>query len=252
MRILQNAPADGMIEAMTGGYLISPSILSADFTRLGEQIAEAEDAGADWIHVDVMDGHFAPNLSMGPAIVEACRRATKLPLDVHLMIEAPERMIDAFAKAGADLLTVHIEASPHVHALLQTIHDLGLRAGVSLNPGTPAEAIAEVLPLADLILVMTVNPGFSGQGFVEATLPKLRTIRRWANEGQNKPRIEVDGGISAVTAPLAAESGADVFVAAKAIFGHPDGIAAGLRALRAALEHATPEKASAAGKAAER
>lgn len=220
---------------MTQPHLIAPSILSADFTRLGEQLSEAETAGADWFHVDIIDGHFAPNLTMGPAVLEACRRATRLPLDVHLMIERPEHMLEPFARAGADLLTVHIEACPHIHRILQTIQGMGLKAGVSLNPGTPAAAVREVLPLVDLVLVMSVNPGFSGQSFIEGVLPKIQTLRAWLDEGGFEARLEVDGGIGPATAPRVAQAGADVFVAASAIFGHPQGIAAGVQALRAAL-----------------
>lgn len=220
---------------MTQPHLIAPSILSADFTRLGEQLSEAETAGVDWFHVDIIDGHFAPNLTMGPAVLEACRRATRLPLDVHLMIERPEHMLEPFARAGADLLTVHIEACPHIHRILQTIQGMGLKAGVSLNPGTPAAAVREVLPLVDLVLVMSVNPGFSGQSFIEGVLPKIQTLRAWLDEGGFEARLEVDGGIGPATAPRVAQAGADVFVAASAIFGHPQGIAAGVQALRAAL-----------------
>jgi ribulose-phosphate 3-epimerase len=217
--------------------LIAPSILSADFTRLGEQVAEAEAAGADWIHIDVMDGHFVPNLTMGPFIVEAVRRVTNLPLDVHLMIERPERLMEAFAQAGADNLTVHIETCPHIHRTLQHIHDLGCKAGVALNPGTPASAIREVLPLADLALVMTVNPGYSGQAFIETAVPKIAKLRGWIDQGGWATRIEVDGGITPRTLPLTHQAGAQVFVAASAIFHHPQGIRAGIHALRACLVH---------------
>lgn len=220
---------------MARPHLIAPSILSADFTRLGEQLAEAEAAGADWFHVDIIDGHFAPNLTMGPAVLAACRRASRLPMDVHLMIERPEHMLEPFARAGADLLTIHIEACPHIHRVLQTIQGMGLKAGVSLNPGTPPEAVREVLPLVDLVLVMSVNPGFSGQSFIESVVPKIQTLRTWLDEGGYKAHLEVDGGIAPATAPRVAQAGADVFVAANAIFGHPQGIAAGLQALRAAL-----------------
>ena len=220
---------------MNAGYLIAPSILSADFTRLGEAIRQAEDAGADWIHIDVMDGHFVPNLTMGPVVVEACRRATKLPLDVHLMIECPERVLHSFAEAGADSLSIHPEAGPHVHRTLQVIRDLGLRSGVVLNPGTPATSVQEVLAVVDLVLVMTVNPGFSGQQFLSSVLKKVRTIRSWIDELELGVLLEVDGGITAQTAPLAAEAGANVFVAASAIFDHPKGIKAGVAALRSAL-----------------
>ena len=224
-----------MITPAMADYLLAPSILSADFTRLGDQIREAEAAGADWIHLDVMDGHFVPNLSMGPAILAAARRATRLPLDVHLMVEKPERLLEAFAKAGADLLTVHVESTVHLHHALQSIKDLGLRAGVTLNPATPAESILPVLPMVDLVLVMCVDPGFSGQGFIQAMLPKIGQIRRWVQERHLPVRIEVDGGITAETIGPAAEAGGDVFVAATAVFGHPQGIRAGIEALRQAL-----------------
>lgn len=220
---------------MPGGLRLAPSILSADFARLGSQIQEVEAAGADWIHVDVMDGHFVPNLTMGPAVVEACRRATRLPLDVHLMVEEPSRFLEAFADAGADHLTIHIEACPHVHQVIQSIREMGRRAGISLNPGTPPEAVREILPLVDIVLVMSVNPGYSGQQFIEAVLPKIQTLRRWIEEGRFAAVIEVDGGIDAATAPLAAGAGAEVFVAATAVFGHKDGIGAGMQALRTAL-----------------
>jgi ribulose-phosphate 3-epimerase len=214
---------------------LAPSILSADFAWLGSQIQEVEAAGADWIHIDVMDGHFAPNLSMGPAVVEACRRVTRLPLDVHLMVEEPVRFIEPFARAGADHLTVHVEADPRVDAVLRSIRELGLRPGLSLNPATPAESVRALLPLVDILLVMTVNPGYSGQRFIESVVPKIRTLRRWLDEDRGAAAIEVDGGIDATTAPLVAGAGAEVFVAAKAIFGHPQGIQAGVSALRQAL-----------------
>jgi ribulose-phosphate 3-epimerase len=220
---------------MPGGLRIAPSILSADFARLEAQIQEAEAGGADWIHVDVMDGHFVPNLSMGPAVVESCRRVTRLPLDVHLMVEQPSLFLEPFSRAGADHLTVHIEASPHVNQLITTIREMGLRPGVSLNPGTPPEALSEVLPLVDIVLVMSVNPGYSGQHFLEGVLPKIRTLRRWIDEGRSEAVIEVDGGMDVDTAPLAAAAGAEVFVAAKAVFGHREGIRAGISALREAL-----------------
>jgi ribulose-phosphate 3-epimerase len=215
---------------------IAPSILSADFTRLGEQIAECEAAGADWIHVDVMDGHFAPNITMGPVVVEAARRATRLPLDVHLMIAAPERYLADFAQAGADGLTVHAEACPHLHRTLQQIKELGKRAGVALNPATPAAAIAEVLAEVDLILAMTVNPGFSGQQFIPGTLPKIRQLRGWLDERGLRTDIEVDGGIDTATGPLAAAAGASAFVAASAVFKTGKTIAESLAQLRASLE----------------
>ncbi len=214
---------------------IAPSILSADFTRLGEEIALCEAGGADWIHIDVMDGHFVPNLTMGPVIVEAARRATQLPLDVHLMIEAPERYLGAFAAAGADRLTVHVEACPHLHRTLQQIRELGKGAGVALNPGTPASAVSEVLDEVDLILAMTVNPGFSGQVFIPGVLPKVRQLAALARG--RAIEIEVDGGIDTATAPQAAAAGATVFVAASAVFRSQLGVSEAVRALRGSLEN---------------
>ena len=213
---------------------IAPSILSADFTRLAEEIALCEAGGADWIHIDVMDGHFVPNITMGPVIVEAARRATRLPLDVHLMIEAPERYLGAFAAAGADRLTVHVEACPHLHRTLQQIRELGKRAGVALNPGTPASAVGEVLDEADLILAMTVNPGFSGQVFIQGVLPKVSQLADLARG--RAIEIEVDGGIDAATAPQAAAAGATVFVAASAVFRSKVGVSEAIRVLRGSLE----------------
>jgi ribulose-phosphate 3-epimerase len=220
---------------MKAGYLIAASILSADFSQLGDAIRRAEEAGADWIHIDVMDGHFVPNLTMGPVVVEACRRATGLPLDVHLMVERPDHLLRSFAEAGADSLSVHPEAGPHVHRTLASIRDLGLRAGVVLNPGTPPSAVQEVLGIVDLVLVMSVNPGYSGQEFIPSTMEKVRRIRSWIDERKLDVRLQVDGGIDAQTIPLAAEAGADAFVAASAIFAHPQGVKAGVAALRDAL-----------------
>ncbi|HEY57998.1 MAG TPA: ribulose-phosphate 3-epimerase [Anaerolineae bacterium] len=215
--------------------LLAPSILSADFACLGEAIAEAERYGADWIHVDVMDGHFVPNLTIGPPVVAAIRRVTALPLDVHLMITPPEPMLKAFAEAGADYLTVHVEATPHIHRALQQIRALGCRPGVSLNPGTPASAIGPVLHLVDLVLVMSVNPGFGGQRFLPEVLPKVRRIRERLDEVNPEALVSIDGGINASTLPLAREAGAQVFVAGSAVFGHPEGVRGGLAALRGAL-----------------
>ncbi len=220
---------------MAQDYLLAPSILSADFLALGDAIQQAEEGGADWIHVDVMDGHFVPNLTMGPVIVEACRRATNLPLDVHLMIQRPEALLGAFAEAGADSLTVHVEAVTHLHRTLEAIRNHGLRAGVALNPGTPASSVGEVLDLADLILLMTVNPGFSGQRFIESVLGKVRQVREWQAQERTSALIQVDGGVNRKTAPLAAAAGAQVFVAASAVFQAPSGIGDGLQALRSAL-----------------
>ncbi len=217
---------------MTKNIIIAPSILSADFLRLGAQLAECEAAGADWIHVDVMDGRFVPNISMGPVIVEACRRATSLPLDVHLMIEQPERHLEAFARAGASHLTVHVETCPHLHRTLQQIRELGCKAGVTLNPGTPAAAIQPVLHLADLVLVMSVNPGFSGQAFLSETAAKAAELRAMLDAINSPAWLEVDGGISAETLPQMRRAGADAFVAASAIFKHPAGITKGIQALK--------------------
>jgi ribulose-phosphate 3-epimerase len=213
-------------------YMISASILSADFTRLGEQIHEAEKGGVDWIHVDVMDGHFVPNLTMGPFIVEACRRATKLPLDVHLMIEAPENLLETFAKAGATNLSVHVETCPNLHRTLQCIHELGCKAGVVLNPGTPMSLIEPVLHMIDLVLVLSVNPGYSGQEFLPEVLPKVSRVRQALEKINPDAFLQMDGGLNTDTLPLAIQAGANVFVAAHAIFDYPDGIAAGVKHLR--------------------
>src|SRR5512138_183158 len=216
-------------------YIISTSILSADFARLGEEIAAVESAGADWIHVDVMDGHFVPNITMGPFIVEACRRITKLPLDVHLMIEKPERYIEVFAKAGASGLTVHVETCPDLSGTLKQIKALGCRAGVVLNPGTPVGAIQSVLPEADLVLVLSVHPGYSGQEFIPAAIDKVAEIRVKLDALRSSAWLEVDGGIDVETLPKMKEAGATAFVAATAIFKDPEGPAAGVRSLRALL-----------------
>jgi ribulose-phosphate 3-epimerase len=220
---------------MMNPVLISPSILSADFLHLQDALSQAEAAGADWVHIDVMDGHFVPNLTMGPFIVAACRRATRLPLDVHLMIENPDRLIPAFVEAGADYLTVHVETCPHLHRTLESIRDREVRAGVSLNPATPAASIAEVLPMLDLILVMSVNPGYSGQRFIGSVVPKIEQIRKSLDAIGSAARLQVDGGITPETAPAVVQAGADVLVAASAVFGHPEGIAAGLKALRRSI-----------------
>jgi len=217
---------------MTSKNILAPSILSADFTRLGEQIAECEAAGADWIHVDVMDGHFVPNLTIGPFIVAACRRATQLPLDVHLMVESPERLLEAFAKAGASHLTVHVEACPDLPHTLQEIKSLGCAAGVTLNPDTPVSAIQPVLHMVDLVLVLTVHPGYSGQSFLPETMPKVAAVRRALDALGSSAWLEVDGGISTQTMPEVRAAGANAFVAAHAVFDHPEGIAAGIRELR--------------------
>jgi len=214
--------------------LIAPSILSADFLQLGETLRTCQSAGADWIHIDVMDGHFVPNLTMGPFIVQACKRGTSLPLNVHLMIEKPENLLEAFATAGADHLTVHVETCPHLHRTLQHIKSLGCKAGVTLNPGTQAEAIFPVLHMADLVLVMSVDPGFSGGVYIPEMVDKVASIRRKLDEIGSSAWLQVDGGITPETLSEMKNAGANVFVSASAIFGHPQGIQAGIQALREA------------------
>jgi len=204
--------------------LIAPSILSADFLQLGETLRTCQSAGADWIHIDVMDGHFVPNLTMGPFIVQACKRGTSLPLNVHLMIEKPENLLEAFATAGADHLTVHVETCPHLHRTLQHIKSLGCKAGVTLNPGTQAEAIFPVLHMADLVLVMSVDPGFSGGVYIPEMVDKVASIRQKLDEIGSSAWLQVDGGITPETLPEMKNAGANVFVSATAIFGHPQGI----------------------------
>jgi ribulose-phosphate 3-epimerase len=201
---------------------IAPSILSADFTRLGEEIAAVEKAGADYIHVDVMDGRFVPNITIGPMIVEAVRRVTRLPLDVHLMIVEPDRFIDEFVQAGADVITVHAEASVHLHRILERIRKAGARAGVSLNPATSPDVIEYVMENMDLVLIMTVNPGFGGQKFIESVLPKIEKIRKTVDARGLDIELEVDGGIGPDTIHRVSSAGADVFVAGSAIFGSGD------------------------------
>ncbi|MBH9965525.1 ribulose-phosphate 3-epimerase [[Bacillus] enclensis] len=201
---------------------IAPSILSANFAELGKEIKDVENGGADYIHIDVMDGHFVPNITMGPMVVKAVRPLTELPLDVHLMIEDPDQYIEAFADAGADYITVHVEAAAHLHRTIQLIKSKGVNAGVVLNPATPAEWVKPILQDIDMVLLMTVNPGFGGQSFIPSVVPKIKQIRSWADEINPKLEIEVDGGINTETAAVCAEAGADVFVAGSAIYNKSD------------------------------
>ena len=212
---------------------IAPSILSADFARLGEEIRAIEAAGADWVHIDVMDGHFVPNLTIGPMVVKALRPHTKLPLDVHLMISPVDSFLDAFAEAGADIITVHPEAGPHIHRTLQRVKALGKLAGVSLNPGTPAKMLDYLIDTVDLVLVMSVNPGFGGQSFIESQLKKIAAIRKMIDATGRDIRLEVDGGVDAGNAARIVEAGADVLVAGTATFrGGPANYAANIAGLR--------------------
>ncbi len=222
---------------MTQHVKISPSFLSADLTRLGEQIREAEQGGADWIHVDVMDGQFVPNLTFGPLIVRALRSITRLPLDVHLMIETPERLIPAFAEAGADILTVHVEACVHLHSVVQQIKKLGKKAGVALNPATPLSAVEEILPFVDLVLVMSVNPGFSGQSYIPTTTDKIKRMRRMLDErGLTHVELEVDGGVKPTNIAEVVGAGATAVVAGSAVYNDRASVAENIRALREALQ----------------
>jgi ribulose-phosphate 3-epimerase len=213
---------------------LAPSILSADFTRLGEQITEAARAGADYIHVDVMDGHFVPNITIGALVVAAIRTVTSLPLDVHLMIEHPERYISEFVYAGADIITVHVEASPHLQSTIQLIKELGARAGVSLNPPTPIGAVEEFLHHVDLVLVMSVNPGFGGQSFIPETLPRIENMRKILDARGLSAELEVDGGINTDNAPDIVKAGANVLVAGNSVFRAEDGISGAMKRLREA------------------
>ena len=214
---------------------IAPSILSCDFARLAEEIQAVESGGADWIHVDVMDGHFVPNITIGPVITAAARRSTDLPLDVHLMIERPERYLEAFADAGADLLTVHQEVCPELAGTVERIRELGVRAGVAVNPDTPLESVRHVAADIDLLLVMSVHPGFGGQSYIDRSTEKLVRARALLDGLGSLAELEVDGGIDERNAHLVAEAGAAVLVAGSAVYGHPDGAAAGVRAIRRSL-----------------
>jgi ribulose-phosphate 3-epimerase len=211
---------------------LSSSILSADFAELADQIKQVENAGVDWLHIDVIDGHFAPNLTMGPFIVNTCKRVSKLPLDVHLMINNPENLIDAFVEAGASTLSIHVENNPNVVRTLQYIKSHKVRAGIVLSPGTPASALESILPYVDQVLIMTVNPGFSGQSFMPEMAHKIKIIHQMIQNTTNSIGLEVDGGINEETLPIVLNAGADIIVAATAIFGHPQGIQAGVRTLR--------------------
>ena len=214
---------------------IAPSILSADFSRLGEQVKEASEGGADAIHVDIMDGQFVPNLTMGPMIVAAIRPWTTLPLDVHMMIAAPDRFISRFVEAGADIITVHAEACTHLHRVVQQVRDSGARVGVAINPATPVSAVEQVLADLDQVLVMTVNPGFGGQVFIESVVEKIRSVRELLDRRQSPADLEVDGGINADTARVAVEAGARILVAGSAVYNQQASVAEAISGLRASI-----------------
>ncbi len=215
--------------------LIAPSILSADFGRLAEQVSEATEAGADWIHVDVMDGHFVPNITIGPAVTAAVRAATNIPVDVHLMIEEPDRYLSAFADAGADYITVHQEVCPDLRKTIESMRELGVHPGVTLNPATSLETLAEVIPEIDLALIMSVNPGFGGQAYIPSSTEKIRRLRAMLDEtGARGAELEVDGGVNVDTAGEASGAGASVLVAGAAVFSHAAGIAEAIRLIRSA------------------
>ncbi len=220
----------------TDAVKLAPSILAADFARLGDQVVESERAGADRIHVDVMDGHFVPNLSMGAPIVQALRRVTRLPLETHLMISDPDSFVEEFAEAGSDSLLIHWEGNNNLHRTVQRVKALGKRVGVVINPATPAAVLEEILQDVEQVLVMTVNPGFGHQHFIHTTLPKIQRVRQMLEKIKPGCDLEVDGGIDAATAPLVVAAGANVLVAGSAIFGEGDGVAAAMRRLRVAID----------------
>jgi ribulose-phosphate 3-epimerase len=220
---------------MANKIKLAPSILSADFGRLGEQVVEATRAGADYIHVDVMDGHFVPNITIGPLVVAAIRPHTNLPLDVHLMIESPDKYIQQFVQAGANIITVHVEVCPHLHRVVESIKELGVKAGVSLNPSTPLTTVDEVLSALDMVLLMSVNPGFGGQQFIEGTVGKIARLRRRLDELGLAAELEVDGGINAELAPRVARAGARVLVAGAAVFNKKESVSQALGRIRKSL-----------------
>lgn len=215
--------------------IIAPSILASDLSQLGDQVRQAEDGGADWIHVDVMDGSFVPNITFGPVVVEAVRKVTDLPIDVHLMIVEPERHLQAFGNAGTNHLTVHYETCPHIQRTLQSIREMGMSPGIVINPGTPVNTLSELTHDFDNALIMTVNPGFGGQSFIETMYDKIRRTKALLDHNGSNATIQVDGGISSETVKGCYEAGATNFIAGSSIFKHKDGIAAGIHALRAAL-----------------
>ena len=222
---------------------IVPSILSADFTRLGEQVREAEKAGAQRIQIDSMDGHFVPNITMGPMVVEAVRSCTTLPLEAHLMISNPEQYIDVFAQAGADVIIAHQETSPHLHRIIQQIRSTGKMVGIALTPSTPTIMLEDILPLLDMVLIMTVNPGFGGQDFIPEMLPKITRLRQAIAQAGLKCDIEVDGGIHEATAPLVVQAGANLLVAGSAVYNQRESVAQAIARLRYAVEEKAPGKA---------
>jgi ribulose-phosphate 3-epimerase len=213
-------------------FLIAPSIIAADFTHLADEIAACESAGADWLHMDIMDGHFVPTITVGPLFVAACKRATKLPLDAHLMISNPDQYLEAFAKAGANNITVHVETCSNLPQTIEKIKSLGCKAGITLNPLTPTSTLDAALPLVDLVLVMSVTPGYSGQAFMPEMIGKVEEIRNKLNALRSQAWLEVDGGMTAETLPLMYKAGANVFVAGNAAFKHPQGVMGGVKSLR--------------------